>query len=260
MKPRFIERDALASIARYVPPGPVMDELAAVVMNVDARFGEVMYGFAAVAVADARRRRHRTAATLLQFAAVQLADDLADGDCCYLPQPVRRGPGAQWLLQYLALRVARDAGVSAEVLSNSAAHFVRMGIAQQLEVRTTCWDLDTSALAASELNGEQYAAYLCWLWDGTDWEPAAAAVGRDFGFALHVVTDRRSGDRRFTDLDPAAREELIRRATAGYTRLCAKLPPPLSARLAWLGEALQPAAGSSAAGPSEVTRALGPLP
>jgi hypothetical protein len=164
-------------------------------------------------------RRRRCAAICLLFAAVQLADDLADGECSYLADAARRGSGAQWLLQHLATGLLLQSTCSPAELVAAAAHFSRMGATQQMEVRREQWDLATAQQAATGLNGSQFAAYFGILADGTAWAEHAEGIGHDFGEVLHVVGDRFSRDRRITTLTEADQQALCQWARERLHRL-----------------------------------------
>lgn len=234
MAARFIEKDALAFARAHVPEGPAQLDLEATFKALDPRFGEVMGLIASVVLAPGHVRRMRCNAVMLQFAAVQLADDLADGDCWYLGEPQRTGPGVQWLLQHLCQLALCEGEVDPTSLAEAARCLVRVGAAQQAEVRQKTWDMTATASAADGLNGQQYAAYLTWLWSGTGLQAQAREVGRAFGFCLHLASDRLSADRRWTDLSQEEQRQLIARARDSHNRLSQVLPESITAGLAWL--------------------------
>lgn len=153
-------------------------------------------------------RELREDGCIFEFAAIQMADDLADGDCKYLDRPERIGPGVQWLLQHLAYSCFLKSAAPRDELERAAHDFSMVGGAQQCEVRATAWTYRNAAAMAAGLNGRQYAAYFRILSAGTPHAVRAVRAGAEFGFALHVVTDRATRDRRWTSLSPRDRSRL----------------------------------------------------
>ena len=147
--------------------------------------------------------RLRSVSVLLMFAATQLADDLADGDCDYLPDAGRRGPGTEWLLHQLSGALMLESSVERGTILACLTDLTQVGASQALEVRRSQWDLASSRAAAIGLNGKQWSSYLRLLADGTSHAARAPAWGEAWGSALHVAGDRTSQDRRFSSLSPA---------------------------------------------------------
>jgi hypothetical protein len=155
-----------------------------------------------------REWMRRGVAILLMFAATQLADDLADGDCCYLEAPQRRGPGTEWLLHQLSAALLLESSIERDAITASLRDLAQVGSAQALEVRRSQWDLDSSRFAALGLNGKQWSAYLRLFADGTQYAGQAARWGEAWGIGLHVAGDRTSQDARFTTLSTPAKRDL----------------------------------------------------
>jgi hypothetical protein len=128
-------------------------------------------------------------------AAINLADDLADGDCDYLEPRV--GPGVSFLLQALSTACATRAGVTLRCLEEHSVAMTRAASGQSLEVRTCDWDAAGYLEVAALIAGEQYAAHLRLLWDGTLCQERAQTVGRMLGAVGLLVSDLASADRRF---------------------------------------------------------------
>src|SRR2546428_1140939 len=59
----------------------------------------------------------RVVAIYFVFCAGNLADDLSDGECTYLPEPFRIGPSAQFILQTLAFHTLLEADLPKQTLS-----------------------------------------------------------------------------------------------------------------------------------------------
>ncbi len=160
----------------------------------------------------------RSAAAFFWYASGQLADDLADGDCDYLEQPLRTGPSAVFLLAHLGYATLVAAGVGAEALREAARELVCGTGPQHLEVRARQWDAALFREVGSGIAGRQLAAYLRVLWADTPLEVRALAIGFDLGVAAHVAADVRSGDPRFAGLDAGERREIVAWAQAAITR------------------------------------------
>ncbi len=169
----------------------------------------------------------RLAAVWALMGAVNLMDDLADGDCDYLPAPV--APNIVVLLQSLASVLAIDAGVSASGLARASQSLLRMAAGQAVEVRTKAWDAETYKAIADEIGGDQYGAYLGLLWDGTALASSGAELARLIGRAGMVAKDLRSRDPRVLSIPSQARSEVTTWAIGALTTLeagnlqCARL-------------------------------------
>ena len=149
----------------------------------------------------------RLSALWVAAASVNLADDLADGDCSYLEPRV--GPGVSFLLQALATTLAARGEVSVRGIEELGLALARAAAGQSLEVRTSQWSLAKYREVAELIAGEQYRGYLRLLWDGTPWEEKAAEIGRALGVVGIAVTDITSADRRFRSMPAADREQLL---------------------------------------------------
>jgi hypothetical protein len=148
----------------------------------------------------------------MMSAAVNLADDLADGDCDYLPLPV--APGVSFLLQSLATALAARGEISATCLEECALGLTRAAAGQSLEVRPGGWEAGRYLRVAELIAGEQYGAHLRLLWEGTPWEKRAFAIGRDIGVVGIALTDVTSNDRRFRTMTRDDRETVLRECLA----------------------------------------------
>jgi hypothetical protein len=151
----------------------------------------------------------RGAAIFFSFAAGNLADDLADGDCHYLDEPARTGPCVQFILQNLFFATAARADVRPERLEEVTASLARAGGPQLLEVRTHAWTADLARTVGESIAGLQYAAYLRLLWADTPLEERAMRVGMALGVAGHVAKDLLTHDPRIASLPPAQASALV---------------------------------------------------
>jgi hypothetical protein len=151
----------------------------------------------------------RRAGLFLCSCAANLADDLADGECTYLEQPQRLGPGVQFALQSLCLATLARAELPAPVLAEAAEDMVTAAGLQVLEVRTAAWTAPRFKQVAEGIAGQQWALYLRVLWEGTARAGRAVAVGRSLGVAAHVAEDVRSLDPRFHGMPEEDRREVL---------------------------------------------------
>lgn len=149
----------------------------------------------------------RLACLWLLNAAVNVADDLADGDCDYLD--ARVAPGVAFLLQALALLPAARGSLALRCFEDCSIALTRAAAGQSLEVRRRAWGAADYLLVADLIAGEQYAAYLRLLWDGTVLESRALEIGRLIGRVGIVVTDLRSRDVRLFDLPDVDRSSVL---------------------------------------------------
>lgn len=161
----------------------------------------------------------RGAGVFFGFCAGNLADDLVDGECVYLDPPVRLGPTVQFILQQLGWEAWLESGATRDDLARAAGLLARAAGAQQVEVRTERWTIDTAKLVAEHAAGLQYAAYLRVLWSGTRLTERAEHVGQNLGITAHVSSDIASGDRRALDESSEDRAVLVAWAREGYAAL-----------------------------------------
>lgn len=151
----------------------------------------------------------RAAACYLWFCAANLADDLADGDCDWLPEPQRTGPAAVMLLQSLFMQAAVRGQVPAAVLGEVAREFTGMCGQQQVEVRTREWRLGPLQQVVGGISGQQWAGYLRLLWEGTPLAARGLELGRCLGVVAHVAEDVRSRDRRLYSLPAQEQQQVV---------------------------------------------------
>jgi hypothetical protein len=161
--------------------------------------------FFAVACADAgldfATACERSAALVLLQAAANLADDMADGDCTYLEQPLRDGPAAQAALQGIGLlALTEDDRIERGLVAELLRDLIRSASAQQLELRTTRWTAEQFLYVAEGFVGRPYAGFLGVLWGGTELASRARDIGMAVGFVCHVAIDIESCDKRYTTL------------------------------------------------------------
>jgi hypothetical protein len=152
-------------------------------------------------------------------AAVNLADDLADGDCDYLAGRV--APGVCFLLQSLAGSLAAQSELTLTCQRVALRALARAAAGQSLEVRAQAWNKELYLDVAGLIAGEQYSAYLQMLWDGTPLGASAAQCGRDLGCVGLTLTDVESSDGRFFSMSPRDRECVLAHHHEAIVRLMA---------------------------------------
>lgn len=161
----------------------------------------------------------RSAAIYFNYCAANLADDLIDGDCTYLSEPVRIGPCAQFILQNLFFQVLTETNLPSTVLS-AAVHELVIGAGpQHIEVRTAHWSAPVFRAVAEGIAGRQWSAYLQILWCDTVLAHRATAIGMNLGLATLVWEDICSRDPRYTTLPGADKHDVVAWATAAVEAL-----------------------------------------
>jgi hypothetical protein len=234
-------------LARAGPlPSDAAHDLEAALRCVDPAFPRFVAELAKDFGVEGEDCAWRVDALLFEFAAIQVADDLADGDCDYLPDPERSGPGTHWLLQHLFWLCLLSSRVSRADAEGAARDFLVVGAAQQREVRVRRWHGALAEEAARNLNGKQHAAYFRLLASGTPHSERAPMLGEAFGFALHVVTDVAHCDDRWTSLDAEAKQGLVRRASAVLASLHDARLSSLAEPISWFEGILRGVACSGA--------------
>lgn len=152
----------------------------------------------------------RAVGCFLSYAAGNLADDLIDGECDYLEDPIRLGPSTQFLLQHASQLAWLRSKAPREALARAADQLARAAGPNHVEVRTTRWTADVFRLVGEAISGRQWAAYLEVLWGGTALEGRAGRVGVAMGAVGHLAEDVRSEDVRWTSLPPEEKEAVRR--------------------------------------------------
>lgn len=214
-----VRRAALARVAGLRSSHALQAALFAAIELCDEGFLQFVYeaGYdAGLADRDIERRGVPLA---LQYAAIQLCDDLSDGDCDYLDAPARTGPLVLMLLQNLFLDSSLAAGTTRDAMKRATHLFAIVGSGQHDELTAARWTRDRSHRLAASLTGHQLAAYLELLWDGTELAPLAFKVGVDMGTLAHITTDIVTNDPRYWSLSTSARASLRASATQAARRL-----------------------------------------
>jgi hypothetical protein len=151
----------------------------------------------------------RSAAIYLLACAVNLTDDLADGDCTYLEGGVGSGVCVQAILLQLSFCVLLQAAVPTRVLVRMSHDLVAAAGAQLIEMKTRTWRASNFRAVANGIGGRLFSAYLRALWSGTRLAHRASRVGMNLGRAVVVWEDMSSRDNRFLSLPKADRREVV---------------------------------------------------
>ena len=161
----------------------------------------------------------RAAALFCGFAAGNLADNLADGDCTYLEIPHRTGPSVQYLLHNLLFAVAAQSGVHADALAKAGRTLAQGAGEEGIEVRTSEWREPLYRLVAEGIAGRQWVGYLEILWAGTPLDSRTETLGMAMGVGAHVTRDIESKDRRFWSMPAQERSSVAKWALEGLRRI-----------------------------------------
>jgi len=164
----------------------------------------------------------RAAAIYFLSSAVNVGDDLSDGDCTYFDEPRKTGPCVQAILRNLFTKLVLDAGVSPSGLSLAVGDLLAAIDAQRLELATSQWNADGYKRVAGGIGGRLFAAYFRVLWDGTPLAHRAPLVGDNIGRMLIVAEDVSSKDRRYTSLPPEDQRSVVAWAWTAVRRLRAE--------------------------------------
>jgi hypothetical protein len=159
----------------------------------------------------------RAVAIYFNFCAGNLADDLMDGDCTYLPEPFRLGPCVQYVLQSLCYRTLLKAELPAKTIASVTQDLIAAAGQQLVEVRTRQWNASLFREVAEGIACRQWSAYLQILWSDTPLASRAAVVSMNAGFAGHVAKDIISADPRYTTLP-----ETDKRTVGAWARAAAE--------------------------------------
>jgi hypothetical protein len=140
-------------------------------------------------------------------ATINLCDDLMDGDATYVRQS--DGPLAQILAHTAFVHALARTTVSAAAVQRATLLLFEVGSAQHPEADRPPWDEARYRELARAQGGQQSAAYLRLLWDGTPLEPEAETTGAALGIAGFVRADVDDRDDRLLARPPAAAAALL---------------------------------------------------
>jgi hypothetical protein len=209
----------LGLIAGLNPPPRMSRGLRATIDSLDRGFMQFVYEAAADSGLGRRELIDRGAAVLLEYAAVQLSDDLSDNECVYLAAPGKDGPLLLLVLQNLFHRLICRSSIPQKKAAFALELLGTVANAQSNELHTGAWTLKRYCSCAGRLTGMQLSAYLMLLWAGTPLENRAIDLGQRLGLAMHIAGDVRSIDRRWRSLGRSDRKKLLQAALTSLGRL-----------------------------------------
>jgi hypothetical protein len=235
--PDFIRRAAIRALVFLRLPAQAERDVEAALGRVSPSSQVFLIGAAQDGGVPDEQAVERLACLWVAASSVNLTDDIADGDCDYLP--ARVAPGVGFLLQSLAMSLAIRGGVSTVALGQYSIALSRAAAGQSLEVRTDQWKAESYIEVAQLIAGEQYAAYFGILWDGTAWAERATQVGQLIGLIGLAATDVASRDRRFSSLTGGDKQLVLGRCRSALTELNALPLPSLKRFERFAAEQLQ---------------------
>ena len=192
------------SISDIEPGSSIIKEI---INNADTAVTQLLYDAAYSAHADLDIALQRSIPILIHTALIHLADDIADGDCDYVDEPVSQGVTAVYTLLHLFNISLAQTNIKEPTLFQSLAE---VGLWQHQEIATQRWDLEKSKNAAMGLNGRQFEAYFELAAFGTDALESLKKAGFAYGVAAHVMNDIIGDDARLYDLTVGDRKTLIK--------------------------------------------------
>jgi hypothetical protein len=171
---------------------------------------DFLYDAGADARLPSNRILNRAAAVFINFCAVNLSDDLSDGDCDYLPEPERIGPCVQAILQVFFFDLLARAHLPPSLISLITERLISAGESQLVDLQTQRWTASSTRHVGSGVAGGQWSAYLEIMWFGTPLAAKAATIGMDLGICAYVAEDIRSRDRRYATLPKADQLRIVK--------------------------------------------------
>jgi hypothetical protein len=193
--PEVLRRQVIRTLRRQNYPALAEADVERALSRVPAESQVLLIQAAVDADLDEATAIERLCCLSVCAASVNLADDLADGDCHYLDPRV--APGVSFLLQSWAGALAVRGDVSPAGLEQFWRRLALAAAGQSIEVRTRVWSEELYRQVAQLVAGEQYAGYFRLLWDGTRAEPSATSIGESVGTIAFLHADLVSGDPRF---------------------------------------------------------------
>jgi hypothetical protein len=216
-RPSDVRAAVLHTLAFRRLPTVAERDVYAALERVDPASQQLLIQAAEDAALNVRVALERLSCLWMLAATVNLADDLADGDCDYLEPRV--APGVSFLLHALSGVCAARSELSPAAWADYSEYLAQAAAGQCLEVRAARLDAAGYLEIARLIAGRQYAAYLRILWDGSRLADRALPLGLALGTVGLVMTDVVSNDRRLTEMRHEERETVLKRAAASLDEL-----------------------------------------
>jgi hypothetical protein len=150
----------------------------------------------------------RSAAIVLEHAAVHLSDDLSDNECEYLKKPRTDGPALVMLLQNLSHYSLQFANISQGAMKAALSLLSKTGNGQLEELHIRKWHYSQTIEYAKILNGFQLEAYLTLLWDSSALIEKISDTASYFGTVMHLAVDIQQHDKRIFSLSEQEQKQI----------------------------------------------------
>jgi len=203
-----------------------LQDLSLVIQQADSDILKLMYELSTYAGLTHDEACSRVLPILLQHCAIHLTEDLANGNCDYLPQAISQGSTALFTLQQLFNLSLQKCGFRNKARLKYYKLLALVGAARHAELKTPKWDLDNAIFAAKGLNGYQFEAYFSIASSNTESHDALQLLGHDFGIINHVANDIMNDNVRYTDLSEQEKAAL-RAWTLAHAKNIAEANIPL---------------------------------
>jgi hypothetical protein len=181
---------------------------------------EMLFNAGCEAGLDRDRALARASIAFMNFATFNLADDLSDGDCHYLPRD--QAPAILLILNNVVFAGLRDLELPRPVEAEILADLISAEHAQVLEIATTTWSARRLWSVTDGIAGRQWSAYLRLVWAGTRLEGLADEIAHQLGRVVLLAGDIESGDARYASLPSDDRRAVASEALANLHGLEAR--------------------------------------
>lgn len=207
MSGSLVKRRAIQFIRNRCPqvePGTQIVE--SIVETADNAVLQLVYDAAFYAVQDLELALERTIPIAYHSCLIHLADDIADGDCDYIDNPIGQGVTAVYTLLHLFNRSLAQCKIQDIKIFDA---LIDVGLWQHQEIAIQTWDLESARKVAVGINARQFEAYFRIVSSGTQHEKELANAGYAYAIAAHLSNDINSEDNRFYDIPRQERNKLI---------------------------------------------------
>ena len=207
MSGSLVKRRAIQFVRyQYQQIEPGTQLLASIIESVDDAILQLVYDAAFYAHQDLELALERTIPITYHSCLIHLADDIADGDCDYIDNPISQGVTAVYTLLHLFNRSLAQCKIQDTKIFDA---LIDVGLWQHKEIATQTWDLESAKEVAVGINARQFEAYFRIVSSGTQHEKELANAGYAYAVAAHLSNDINSEDNRFYDIPNEERNKLI---------------------------------------------------
>lgn len=191
----------------------------AVLNSLHPGFMQFVYDIGCEAALPSHELKLRSIAAVMFYAAAQLADDLSDGECRYLRNPLADGPVTLMMLLNCGWKQVQKSSLSKSVRLTISDTMRVLMMTQLRELHLKTWSYTRTRSIAQDMGGDQMKICFQLLLAGTPIYNSAMRSAPLLGFALHVATDKMHGDRRFYFLPTDKRKLLVDDACLALKRI-----------------------------------------